>query len=270
MKTKLFAIIFLFLCIGIPSVASFASDSPNEPTALRKITPVSVSDAQNSSVTAQPNDPAVKANEQDDTPQDYESAMAAITQEFSVTLATIAEAVRQGKLTSKHGKEVSGEQYQLAQMQLQLLSLWREIEEADSTRIPPGDANPPPTQESEIVMVSLPFSSLQLNPSLADYLSLTPSQIKAIHQIMMQERQSLQPLMGQIRIAREKLLAISGDHMNAKEVKGLANAQAELVAKLIVSNARMQSRIYRILAPGQKKKLSDLERSQGLEVKKDR
>jgi Spy/CpxP family protein refolding chaperone len=189
--------------------------------------------------------------------------MIAITQRFSATLAAIAEAVQQGKISSEKGKEMSAEQYQLTHMQVELLSLWREIEQQDMARIPDAPAKPAPTQDSEIVMVALPFSSLQLNPSLSEYLSLTPSQVAAIQQVMVLERQSLQPLLTQLRITREKLLATGGDLMNEKEVKSLAQAEAALLAKLIIANARLQSKIYRILSPNQQKKLADLERTQG-------
>ena len=189
--------------------------------------------------------------------------MIAVTQRFSATLAAIAEAVQQGKISSEQGKEMSAEQYQLTQMQFELLSLWREIEQEDVTRIPDSPAKPAPTQDNEIVMVALPFSSLQLNPSLSEYLSLTRSQLAAIELVMVRERQSLQSLMTQLRITREKLLATSGDRMNEKEVKSLAQAEAALLAKLIVANARMHSKIYRILSPDQQKKLGDLERTQG-------
>jgi hypothetical protein len=37
---------------------------------------------------------------------------------------------------------------------------------------------------------------------------------------------------------------------------------ASVLAKLIVGNARMQSKIYRVLGPDQQKKLSDFEQSQ--------
>jgi Spy/CpxP family protein refolding chaperone len=189
--------------------------------------------------------------------------MMAITQRFSATLAAIGEAVQQGKISSEQGKEMSAEQYQLTQMQFELLSLWREIEQEDVARIPDAPAKPAPTQDSEIVMVALPFSSLQLNPNLSEYLSLTPSQAAAIQQVMVLERQSLQPLMTQLRNTREKLLAIGSDRMNEKEIKSLAQTEAALLAKLIVANARMQSKIYRILSPDQQKKLGDLERTQG-------
>jgi Spy/CpxP family protein refolding chaperone len=68
--------------------------------------------------------------------------------------------------------------------------------------------------------------------------------------------------MAQLRTTREKLLAIGGEHVNGKELKALADTEASLLARLIVANARMQSKIYKILSPEQQKKLSDLERTQ--------
>jgi len=52
------------------------------------------------------------------------------------------------------------------------------------------------------------------------------------------------------------------EHLNAKRVKGLADTEASLLARLIVANARMQSKIFNILTAEQQKKLSDLERTQ--------
>jgi hypothetical protein len=158
---------------------------------------------------------------------------------------------------------MSAEQYQVTHMQFELLSLWRGIEEEDSARIPDVEARPDSTQESEVVMVALPFSSLQLNPSLTTYLSLTSSQVEAIQQVMMREQRSLEPLMTQLRTTREKLLAIGSEHVNEKQVKALADTEANLLARLIVANARMQAKIYKILSPDQQRKLSDLERTQG-------
>jgi hypothetical protein len=84
-------------------------------------------------------------------------------------------------------------------------------------------------------MVALPFSSLQLNPSLARYLSLTSSQVEAIQQVMMREQHSLEPLMTALRTAREQLLAIASEHANEKQVKTLADTEASLLARLIVA-----------------------------------
>ena len=69
--------------------------------------------------------------------------------------------------------------------------------------------------------------------------------------------------MTQLRTTRERLLAIGSEHLNAKQVKALADTEASLLARLIVVNARMQSKIFNILRAEQQKKLSDLERAQG-------
>jgi len=210
-----------------------------------------------------PTSPAVVPNDPKQVLQDYDSLMITLTQKFSATLATIAEAAKRGDLSSEQAREMSAEQYQVTHMQFELLSLWRGIEEQNSARIPDVEANPDSTQESEVVMVALPFSSLQLNPSLARYLGLTSSQVEAIQQVMMREQHSLEPLMTRLRTTREKLLAIGSQHANEKEVKALADTEASLLARLIVANARMQSNIYKLLSPDQQKKLSDLERTQG-------
>ena len=265
MKNKLVVIVVLFTTI---TPALFAGDSTHDTNTQRRVTQLSVSDVENSPLSAQPTSPAAPS-EQKLTPKDYEAVMLAVTQRFSATLAAIAEAVQQGKLGSEQAKEASAEQYQLAQMQFQLLSLWREIEEEDVARTSDSPANPAPAQDGEIVMVALPFSSLQLNPSLSEYLSLTPPQVAAIQQVMLRERQNQQPLMTQLRITREKLLAIGSDRMNEKEIKGLAQAEAALLARLIVANARMQSKIYEVLSPDQQRKLSDLERTQGSSTKEN-
>jgi hypothetical protein len=177
--------------------------------------------------------------------------------------ATIADAAKRGDLSSEQAREMSAEQYQLAHMQFELLSLWRGIEEQNLARIPDVEAKPDSTQGSEVVIVALPFSSFQLNPSLATYLSLTPSQVEAIQRVMMWEQHSVEPLMTQLRTTRERLLAIGSEHLNTKQVKALADTEASLLARLIVANARLQSKIFNILSAEQQKKLSDLERTQG-------
>jgi hypothetical protein len=68
---------------------------------------------------------------------------------------------------------------------------------------------------------------------------------------MMWEQYSLEPLMTQLRTTRERLLAIGSEHLNAKQVKALADTEASLLARLIVANARMQAKILNILSAEQ-------------------
>jgi LTXXQ motif family protein len=262
LKMKYKLVVIMVLCLAISSVALASSDDPNGTNAKGRFTQLSISEVDNPPLTSQPTGPAVRPSEQKDTPEDYEAAIAAITQRFSATLAAIADAVKHGELSSEQGKEMSADLYHLAEMQLELLSLWREIENQDPVQTPEVQGNPASPKDNELVVVSLPFSSLQLNPSLAEYLNLTSAQVESIQQLMTRERQSLDPLMTQLRIAGEKLLQISSGPMSQKEVKGLADTEAALLAKLIVANARMQSKIYKLLSPDQQKKFRDLERNQ--------
>lgn len=195
--------------------------------------------------------------------EDYEAEMSAITQRFSATILVIASAVQSGELTSEQGQKISAEQYQTAQMQFELLGAWRAMLEHDlaSVPAPASNPNPDPAKENEIVMVALPFSSFELNPSVAQYLHLSDSQIEGIRQVMTRERDNLRPLMSKLDATKQELLTVDAKHTSEKQMKALADRQAGLLAKLIVANARMQSKIYKLLTLDQQRKLDDLKRS---------
>jgi hypothetical protein len=110
-----------------------------------------------------PSGPAVVQNDPKQVLHDYDSLKIALTQKFSATLATIADAAKRGHLGSEQARQMSAEQYQLTHMQFELLSLWRGIEEQNLARIPDVEAKPDSTQGSKVVMVALPFSSFQAN-----------------------------------------------------------------------------------------------------------
>ena len=195
--------------------------------------------------------------------QGYEAEMEAITQRFAADVLGIAEAVRRGELTSDQGQKITTELYQVTQMRFELLGAWRAMLEHDLVRVPTPVAEPAPAlgENNEIVMAALPFSSFELNPSLAEYLDLSQSQIEAIQQVMARERGNVQPLIAQLKAAKDKLLAADARQPNDKSIKVLADTQAGLLAKLIVANARMQSEIYRVLTPEQQGKLDYLKRN---------
>lgn len=195
--------------------------------------------------------------------QDYETEMSEITNRFSKTLVEITNAVQRGELTSEQGQKISAEQYQVAQMQFELLGAWSAMLQQDLARVPDpaGPDASAPAENSDVILVALPFSSFALNPSLAEYLNLSQSQVERIQEVMARERRSLQPLMTELQTTKEKLLAADPVHTSNKDLKALANAQAGLLAKLIVANERMQSEIYKALTPEQQHKLDDLKQS---------
>ena len=168
-------------------------------------------------------------------------------------------------MSSEDGKTSSVDQYLVAQMQFQLVGAWRLMDKQDLATVPVPDSKTEAsaTDDNQIVMVELPFSSFELTEEVAEGLSLTQSQKKAIQQVMAHERHRMEPLMAQSRSIKEKLLALDPPHnnKNKKEIKALADAQAALLAKVIVANARMQSEIYKLLTPEQPRKLDDLKRT---------
>lgn len=258
MKTKLIVIIILTTVIPVLTSAQTQSGdegaATNPPGAADSLHP----DPGPLNVPAGPGSPGTQ-----EALQGYEAVMVAITQNFSTRLAGITEAVQQGQMSSEEGKASSAAQYLIAQMQFQLVSAWRQMEKQDQAKVPaPDNKNEAsPTDDNQIVLVDLPFSSFELTEGVAEHLSLTQSQKEAIQQVMTSERQRMEPLIAQLRSVRQKLLAVDPQHSNKKEIKTLADAQAALLARFIVANARMQSEIYQLLTPEQQRKLDDLKRS---------
>lgn len=261
MKGK-FILIAVVLAVLIPLTSSAQTKSANGSTPNSDIESTD-SEHDDSAVDAVVTAPSAVPRGPKELLQDYETEMAEITRRFSAALLEITDAVQRGELTSEQGKKISAEQYQVAQMQFELLGAWSAMLQQDLARVPdPATSTASAqTEDNDIIVVALPFSSFELNPSLAEYLNLSQSQVERIQQVMARERGSLQPLITDLQTTREKLLAADPLHTSDKDLKALANAQAGQLAKLIVANERMQSDIYKVLTPEQQHKLDDLKRS---------
>ena len=258
MKMKLILIIILMTVIPVFASAQTKSGDEGAPTNPAGAADSLLPDPGPTNVPAGPGSPGAQ-----EALQGYEAVMIAISQNFSAKLAGITEAVQQGQMSREEGKASSAAQYLLAQMQFQLVSAWRQMEKQDQAKVPAPDdkSEASPSDDHEIVLVELPFSSFELTEAIAEHLGLTQSQKEAIQQVMTRERRRMEPLMAQLRSVREKLLAVDPQHSNKKEIKTLADAQAALLARFIAANARMQSEIYKLLTPEQQRKLDDLKRS---------
>jgi predicted lipoprotein len=258
MKAKLILIAILMTVIPILSLAQTQSGddsaSTNPPAAADSLLP-------DPGPTAVPAGPGSLGPQ--DVLQQYQTVMVAITQNFTANLAGITEAVQEGKMSSDEGKTSTAEQYLIARMQFQVVSAWREMDKQDQAKAPAPDdkSDASPTDDNEIVLVELPFSSFELTEGVAEHLRLTESQKEAIRQVMARERHNTEPLFAQLRSVREKLLALDVQHSNKKDIKTLADAQAALLAEFIVTNARMQAEIYKLLTSEQQRKLDHLKRS---------
>jgi len=189
--------------------------------------------------------------------QAYETAMIGISQQYSARLVDIAESVKRGEISSDEGKRKSAELYQLALMQFQLFQAWREMQEHNMAQdTAPSDLAAP--DEKQIVVISLALSSVRINPSLSQYLSLSDSQVAAINELTAREQAELHPLLLELKATRARLSVLNADHAGELSVKRLAAKQADTMAKLIVANAHIQTRVYGLLNNEQQKKFDEL------------
>ena len=194
--------------------------------------------------------------------EDYEAEMAKITSRMSHELGEICEATAKGEIPSEQSAYLARERYQVATMQFQLLSALHAILEQSVAQAsaPQTKDDPPPVGQA--LVLSLPFSSLQLNSSLAQYLELTPEQMSAITQVLARERPNVAPLMAELDVTRQKLaMATRNAHPDQKEISSLALTQARLLTKLVAENADLQAKISHLLNSEQRRKIEKLKQS---------
>jgi Spy/CpxP family protein refolding chaperone len=126
-----------------------------------------------------------------------------------------------------------------------------------------------PSPGGETVLVAMPFSSLQLSPTLVESLGLTGTQTKAIQKLMDQERPTTEPLMDELRTVSAELGASIRQNQsddNEGVAQSLAATQARLLKQLMRANSRLQRRIDDVLDPQQRKKLDALRRKAEVSV----
>src|SRR6266478_461082 len=143
---------------------------------------------------------ALKAN------NDGLSQMNAVPNWLTQQLGEILQAVDNGDLTREQGEYFSGERYETALMQFQMLRARHAMLEHDIAAASVAPKESAPAQNGQAVVLALPFSSLELDPSLAQYLGLKPEQVSAIQDLMLKERSKIAPLVAQLRTTQQELL----------------------------------------------------------------
>jgi Spy/CpxP family protein refolding chaperone len=201
--------------------------------------------------------------------RDYDLEMASIAARWSMDLGVISNTVGTGQITREQGEYVDGERYQVAMMQFQVFGALHAMVEADIARTPAVPTDPTPSSTGDLVLIAMPFSSLQLSPLLVEYLGLTPTQTKAIQKIMDRERPTTEALMDELRTISAEL-GVANQKSRSNENEGaaqrLAAKQARLLKQLMRANSRLQRRINDVLDPQQRKKLDSLTRTSEVTV----
>ena len=138
-------------------------------------------------------------------------------------------------------------------MQFQLFSAWHAILEQSVAHASAPQTKDDSSPTEQALVLPLPFSSLQLNSSLAQ-LELTPEQISAIGQVMARECPYIAPLMAELDATRQKLeMATRNANPDQKQISSLALTQARLLTKLLAENSDLQANISRLLNSEQRR-----------------
>ncbi len=261
----------LFSTIGLTQLAAAAPRNASDDDHLSQMNTLLASVQTKDAVTDVLAQDAVIPRGPTDVLKDYENQMAAISRWLTEQLGSVAQAVESGELTREQGDYFSGERYQAAMMQFQVLRAQHAILEHDIAAASVAPKDSAPAQSGQAVVLALPFSSLQLDPSLAQYLGLNTQQVSAIQDLMSQARSKLEPLMARFRTTQQELLATtqssqSHGQSNDKKVQSLADAQAHLLTKLIAANWHLQADLAELLSPEQRKKLDEVKRTRELSV----
>jgi Spy/CpxP family protein refolding chaperone len=279
-KTKIIRI--LILTILATTSQSFAETPADKVEVAQQVQAAQQTDSAEASASSEVitnvlDTPSATPRGPQDLLQDYEGGMAFITKQFSQKVAAVTGAVQSGELSAEQGENVLGELYQVSQMQFQLLSGLHDILEQDlasasesAAAEPDADANADsdsnPARDNESVRLPIPLSPLELNPSVIQYLSLSPTQVKSIQALLADERRTVTPLMTQLQTTRKQIVSVSQQDQgkSEKQVKALAAAQARTMKKLLVANSRMRAKIYQLLSRQQQKKLDQFQNSNEL------
>ena len=145
MKTRLIIIcLSSIIAVSVPAFAEVQHSADNvQPPEVEAITPATRSEILTSilaSPSAMPRGPY-------DRLRDYEDGMAAIAQQFSFKLQAIVQGVQSGKLSREQGEQFTGEQYQIARMQFELLSALHQMLQQDLARATVVRYEPSPSAE---------------------------------------------------------------------------------------------------------------------------
>lgn len=188
--------------------------------------------------------------------------MEAVLQALSEDLGQIALAVRDGKITPEQAEYLSIERYYVGLMRFQLLRALHQSAGEENQRESYSHSNTASAPSSDTaITIAAPTSSPDVPPQIASYLELNPAQLAAIQAQVIDDRKQVQPLLKQLENSRRKLISNSlNGNCDVKKVRALAAEQSRILKQLIVANALLEAKVYKMLTTEQQQKLNELRR----------
>jgi len=243
------------LIAGALVISSVAQDDHPQPPTSTSVTAIAAAETSNIAET-----PAT-VSQLTSTPQDllkeYEKQMALVSLKTCEELAQIAQAAREGRIDPEQAEYVSGRRLQLGMIRLQFLDTLHQI--LDDKIQKETQRGSEVQSAGDTLLVPPPDSSPDVSQEIVKYLELTPVQIAAIQAQIEKERGPVRPLVKRLAKNRRALIAATlKGHFDAGKVRDLAAEQSRIQEQLIVANARLQAKIYKILTVAQQRKIDEM------------
>jgi hypothetical protein len=190
----------------------------------------------------------------------YEGRMDVVLRAMSAELSEIAEQVRDGKISPAEGDYLYLERYYIALSRFQYL---RTLYPRPGEAMQRGEEVPQETTEPQIsgetLIVPPRVSSPDIPAEIIAYLELNPPQIAAMQAQIADERKQIQPLLQRLEESRRKLISTK-QNGNLDNLKSAATEQSKIMKRLIVANALLETKLYRMLTSEQQRKADELRR----------
>ncbi len=198
-----------------------------------------------------------------DTLDGYEKQMALVTIQTYSELAQIAQAFREGRISSEQGQYLARHQYEFGIIRLQFLDTLHETLEANTSKQDQPAKQEEPTSNVKVVqqmlVVAPPTSSADVPEAMVRYLALTPVQIAAIQARATALHKQVQPLLEQLARNQKALAVATQDtRFNNNRIRKLASEQSHILKQLIIADSHLQRDIHEILTPAQREQFQEM------------
>ncbi len=191
----------------------------------------------------------------------YAARMEAVLNTMTAELGEIAKAARDGKIGRAEAEYLSLERYYVALSRIQFLQTKYQKPAEENEGGQRVETNPAIQISGDTVIVPPRTSSPDIPPEIVTHLELNPAQIAAIEAQISDERKRVQPLLERLENSRRKLISLKlNGNFDANKVQALAAEQSWIMNQLIIANALLETKVYRMLTAEQQRKVDDLRR----------
>src|SRR5262249_18819548 len=200
--------------------------------------------------------------------KEYPQRMELVLQALSEELSVIAQAAREEKISHAQAEYLSLERYYVALTRFQFLRTLYQNPEEDSQQKSNSQQNEGPQISGDTVLIPPRTSSADVSAQIVSYLNLNPVQITAIQAELTDNRKQVKPLLDRLEESRRKLNTIKlNGKFDGDKVQALAAEQSQIIKRLIVANALLENKLYRVLTSEQQQKFDELRRQILVSVK---